>query len=651
MFFPFKPHHCLLGLLLCGGLYELWYDTLHTGIRKHVGNAVGWNTEDVNKDTALSLGDLLNSHAASNGGGGGGDRASESFAPRPSASTAAAGSASVRDADITCSTEHLELLEFTKRFRLMDSPYAEAGITAKPGYFTPCYRLPWSNMRYGLRGWRCSKTGKQNEGGHGSCLLNASWIKKDYDGRRFSGTMWKHDGGNPLQSGAPHHPQDVPCEAAQKADPSCKCPAWREPEENQTLRKWETSLAFSKTDSKFYPGYYRPNAASIWDVDSADPEPADSPTRKACDETIQSTLPAAIKALLAKGDWGEVLQVAKKDGFVETFLHTRAPNILTRPKERFDWVLGGGGEAACPLRGLVDSPRTVLMPLPWDNRGGNMHILGYALTTHSDMYTSLLNYDVEPGADGGGMPEWKPGDPFRVLVIAGSDYRVAERLRWMNALLYQRYFHRILWEANNRKFPGVHTAPIGFNFKYTTMHGSDTILKILLNPVPLAKKNTSFLAAWGAVYSKLDATIPSRKTLIKWLDKTKIGKRQTVKAHSWWPTLSKYRFQLCPTGNGVQAPKVQESWMSNVIPIVQNEPAFVELKKWGYPIVVLEKWEEITEEKMEQWWQELSPQLAVVKWMLLPDVWYAFVTQPCPITNIVDFLRRAGINEDVFPKP
>ena len=137
----------------------------------------------------------------------------------------------------------------------------------------------------------------------------------------------------------------------------------------------------------------------------------------------------------------------------------------------------------------------------------------------------------------------------------------------------------ILWEGNNREFPGIHTAPIGFNHKYTNLHGTSTILKSLLNPTPLDKKNTSFLAAWGKVYSSLDKHITSRKRLIKWLEQTSIGGREDVAAHKWWSTVSKYRFQLCPTGNGVQAPKIQESWMSNVIPIVNNEPAFFELKK------------------------------------------------------------------------
>ena len=59
--------------------------------------------------------------------------------------------------------------------------------------------------------------------------------------------------------------------------------------------------------------------------------------------------------------------------------------------------------------------------------------------------------------------------------------------------------------------------------------------------------------------------------------------------------------------------------------------------------MVVGKWSEITKESMEKWWRELSPRLEIVKWMLVPDVWFAFITQPCPITTIDDFLARMGL--------
>lgn len=640
-----KGPRVLLALLVCV-LVELRFDTLKMGL---------WNRLDVSELNDNSKTSVTRYNA--NGG-----RSSQAVKPNrmkeatPTSEAASGESAAYKNtvvssalsevptaAEIVCDKDRTNhrLSDFLKRLRAPDGAYAGAGTKTKPGYFTPCYHVQHSNRRFGLRGWRCSHSDMPN-GTKEECLIKwPDWISKNY------GPVH----GDILKSASPHHPQDIPCEAAQKVDPSCKCPAWREPEgSRKTLRKWETWLAYSKTDVKFYKNYYRPDKAPIWDVDSAEPDPADSLERNACDAAIRESLPANIKALLASGQWAQVLKAAEENGFVETFLHTRSPDEMVRPKERFDWVLGGGGQVQCPMRGLVKAPNTVLSPMPYDATGGNMHILDYALATHSDAYTSMLNYDVEAGQDGGGLAEWKPGDPFRVLVVAGSDYQTSLRLRWTNTLLYQRYFHRILWEAHNRDFPGIHVAPIGFNLKYTRMHGADTILEALLHATPLDKKNTSFLAAWGQVYSYLDGHIPSRKELIKWLNKTNIGNRQQVKPHQWWTTLGKYRFQLCPTGAGVQSPKIQESWMSNVIPIVQAEPAFVELKKWGYPIVVVKKWDEITESKMEQWWQELSPHLAVVKWMLLADVWFAFVSQPCPITNIVDFLRRAGINENVLPK-
>jgi len=38
-------------------------------------------------------------------------------------------------------------------------------------------------------------------------------------------------------------------------------------------------------------------------------------------------------------------------------------------------------------------------------------------------------------------------------------------------------------------------------------------------------------------------------------------------------------------------------------------PAFDELKAMGWPIVVVDSWREITREKLDAWWGELSPRL------------------------------------------
>lgn len=295
-----------------------------------------------------------------------------------------------------------------------------------------------------------------------------------------------------------------------------------------------------------------------------------------------------------------------------------------------------------PVCTSVVTPRMVLMPAAWDKRGGNFARLDRALVERTTAVTSSLIWDES----GTRVPQ-APPDPtpenFRVLVIAGSDMGLRASLQWIKTVQSLGYFHRILFEALDEYWPGVHVCPIGFNIDYTHAHGKKRIVQALLDPTPVAEKKRTFLAAWGKHWPGLDGKIQSRKLLDKWLKKTTIGNRKKVQSENWWRTLSQYRFQICPTGAGVQAPKVQESWLSNNIPIVNREPAFVELKRWGYPIVIVDSWDEITVENMTQWWDQLSPMLGLARWMLVADVWFAFVTQPCPITDIATFLKQAGL--------
>ena len=60
-------------------------------------------------------------------------------------------------------------------------------------------------------------------------------------------------------------------------------------------------------------------------------------------------------------------------------------------------------------------------------------------------------------------------------------------------------------------------------------------------------------------------------------------------------------------------------------------------------MVVVDRWEEVTEESVERWWAKLSPLLEDARWMVLAEFWSAFVRHPCPGT-IQEFVAsiRAG---------
>jgi len=68
--------------------------------------------------------------------------------------------------------------------------------------------------------------------------------------------------------------------------------------------------------------------------------------------------------------------------------------------------------------------------------------------------------------------------------------------------------------------------------------------------------------------------------------------------------------------------------------------AYQKLARLGYPIINVNSWDEITEERLEHWWKTLSPALELARWMLLVDVWGAYVQDPCPAENITKFIQR-----------
>jgi hypothetical protein len=104
------------------------------------------------------------------------------------------------------------------------------------------------------------------------------------------------------------------------------------------------------------------------------------------------------------------------------------------------------------------------------------------------------------------------------------------------------------------------------------------------------------------------------------------------------------RFAVCPTGGGVQSPKVFEAILLLTIPIVQapGAAAYVALRELGWPLAIVESWDEVTPERMDEWWIELSPFLENARWMYLSSLWVAFTAFPCPIDSIADFLDYVG---------
>lgn len=96
---------------------------------------------------------------------------------------------------------------------------------------------------------------------------------------------------------------------------------------------------------------------------------------------------------------------------------------------------------------------------------------------------------------------------------------------------------------------------------------------------------------------------------------------------NYWEELSRYRFLLAPTGDGIWTPKVTEALLVLTIPIVQRGPfpLFDDYVKLGFPIVVVEEWEEVNPEALARWWTKLSPRLRSFRdHCMTPDTYWRF---------------------------
>ena len=174
--------------------------------------------------------------------------------------------------------------------------------------------------------------------------------------------------------------------------------------------------------------------------------------------------------------------------------------------------------------------------------------------------------------------------------------------------------------AKDSEVPCVHTMPMTLDTSYTARTSQLYTFAAAVRNAKLSPSHKNarvpVLAAWGArkgwtngspMAHELEGVLQSGM----WEG---LVERRTIPSPGYWPELSKYHFMLSPHGLGVQSPKFFEALLLYVIPITKRIPAFEDLVAYGYPMVLVDDWAEVTEENLERWWAELSPKLPAARW-------------------------------------
>jgi len=182
------------------------------------------------------------------------------------------------------------------------------------------------------------------------------------------------------------------------------------------------------------------------------------------------------------------------------------------------------------------------------------------------------------------------------LVCAGNDWLLSLNIEFLKEV--RHLFKKIYYEAKNIECDWVTTIPMGTIMGYILRCGGDQILHHINKP----KNKTKLIgSAFGSRWPHLTAKISDRRSLADFTQSSPFMDNMFCNPLGYFEKLSDYKFFACPLGNGIQTPKICESILCETVPVVTNHIAHRELRDiYDLPLLIVDKWEDLTEELLNQ---------------------------------------------------
>lgn len=184
----------------------------------------------------------------------------------------------------------------------------------------------------------------------------------------------------------------------------------------------------------------------------------------------------------------------------------------------------------------------------------------------------------------------------------------------------RKYFSRIFFEAKDVNVDGVRTMPIGYT-EFFLRNGVAETAKKAMESASIDRKEGWVKGAfsfyhdlarcprgWGEAQElRIQARSWSKSAVAL---AAGVNSAQ-VEPLDWWGTIAKYRFLMAPAGCGVQTPKQTEALAVLTVPIARRGPypVYDDLVSYGFPIVVVDEWDEVNQANLTKWWAAFSPRL------------------------------------------
>jgi hypothetical protein len=190
-----------------------------------------------------------------------------------------------------------------------------------------------------------------------------------------------------------------------------------------------------------------------------------------------------------------------------------------------------------------------------------------------------------------------------VLVAMGEDTHSSLLSTKAKKRLLEK-FSTVFWEANTDH--DFKTLPMGLSSCYVSTNGVERSEDAIQRASIPGNRSLCCIPSWNKFSTGL--VTDSRTRLSKfvmyndasWFDVKNWSPRE------YYEGVSQYKFATCPTGNGIQAPKIFEAIMVRTIPIVEYEFAFEQLKELGIPLLIVESWDDLSPEFLEQQYSKMD---------------------------------------------
>ncbi len=185
------------------------------------------------------------------------------------------------------------------------------------------------------------------------------------------------------------------------------------------------------------------------------------------------------------------------------------------------------------------------------------------------------------------------------VIIAGRDTNLSKVLPIVETLL--PYCQKIYYEAKDIAHPEIESFSMGFTSFYFYLHRVEfeTISQLATLVSNLEWEKQGVLAAWGGIYARLDQILADRRAAVEFVENCPWIQREQLEPADYWQRLAESKFLLAPAGNGIQSPKLAEAWLMRTVPIVTDNPCFRDLQAEGFPLLIIDQWNDLTQKLLE----------------------------------------------------